>query len=386
MGMKKIVWLTDMDIRGSGYRNVSVPLCKGLSEKGHDVKVIGLQYAGQEHFDPFSIIPVKSLQESFAMIHNFREMWDFDELIVALDIPIQERILATFPDRTFKYTGIFPIEADPLMDTWALLLQQMDRQFIISRFGTEEAHKAGVESAQYIEIGVDIESWRPSTDDEREQIRTSFGLSSNTFSVLTVADNQERKHLSRSMEIFADFLYNYPNVNRSIVEKKNLVPKVDARYSLVTREHNPVGWDLRSYARELGISNQFMVFERGIEFDKFWSLYAMSDAFLLTSKAEGLGMPILEAMAIGLPCIGTDCTGIREHLADNHGYLIKPDYIHIDPFGNENRYFASRKHGVALLKKLYKGKKPNIANAIRYAEKRTWQSAIDKLHEALLCE
>lgn len=382
---KKIVWLTDMDLAGSGYRNVSVPLCRGLSEKGHDVKVIGLQYKGQEHFDSFSIIPARGLQESFAMIHNFREMWDFDELIVALDIPIQERLLATFPDRIFKYTGIFPIEADPLIDTWALLLQQMDRQFIISRFGTEEAHKAGVESAQYIEIGVDTESWRPPTGEEREQIRESFGLSKDTFSVLTVADNQERKHLSRSMEIFADFLYDYSGVNRDIIEKKGLEPKIDARYSLVTREHNPVGWQLRDYARYLGISAQFMLFERGIEFDKFWSLYAMSDAFLLTSKSEGLGMPILEAMAIGLPCIGTNCTGMRESLSENRGYLIDTDYIHVDPFGNGNRYFASRKHGVGLLKRLYKGKKPNINNAMKYVQERDWQNAVDKLHGALLC-
>jgi glycosyltransferase involved in cell wall biosynthesis len=382
--MSKVVWLTDMDIKGSGYRNVSIPLCQGLSEKGYDVKIIGLQYKGQEHFDPFSIIPARNLQESFAMIHNFREMWGFDELIVALDIPIQEVILATFPDRKFKYTGIFPIESDPLIDTWALLLQQMDRQFIISRFGTEEAHKAGVESVEYIEIGVDTESWRPPTDEEREQIRTSFGLSSNTFSVLTVADNQERKHLSRSMEIFADFLYNHSNVNRKIIEEKNLVPKVDARYSLVTREHNPVGWQLRDYARYLGISAQFMLFERGIEFDKFWSLYAMSDAFLLTSKAEGLGMPILEAMAVGLPCIGTNCTGIAEHLCNKRGYLIDVDYVHVDPFGNGNRYFASRKHGVELLKKLYRGRKPNIANAVKYAQERKWQYAVDKLHGVLL--
>ncbi len=384
--MKKIVWLTDADLRGSGYRNLSFPLCRGLSERGHDVKVIGLQYAGQEHFDPFSIIPVRNLQESFAMIHNFREMWDFDELIVALDIPIQERLLATFPDRTFKYTGIFPIEADPLIDTWALLLQQMDRQFIISRFGTEEAHKAGVESAQYIEIGVDTESWRPPTDEEREQIRTSFGLSSKTFSVLTVADNQERKHLSRSMEIFADFLYDYPCVNRDIIEAKGLEPRIDARYSLVTREHNAVGWQLRDYAKWLGISAQFMLFERGIEFDKFWSLYAMSDAFLLTSKSEGLGIPILEAMAVGLPCIGTDCTGIAESLAEGRGYLIDTDYVHVDPFGNGNRYFASRKHGVEMLKKIYKGKKPDIANAMKYVESRDWQNAVDVLNEALLCE
>jgi glycosyltransferase involved in cell wall biosynthesis len=80
----------------------------------------------------------------------------------------------------------------------------------------------------------------------------------------------------------------------------------------VTREHNPVGWKLRDYAQEIGISENFMIFERGMSHRDLWVTYAISDVFLLPSKAEGLGMPLLEAMAVGIPCIATNCAIVRE--------------------------------------------------------------------------
>jgi glycosyltransferase involved in cell wall biosynthesis len=110
----------------------------------------------------------------------------------------------------------------------------------------------------------------------------------------------------------------------------------------------------------------------------------MSDAFLLTSKAEGLGLPILEAMAVGLPCVGTNCTGIRESLLENRGYLIDADYVHVDPFGNGHRYFPSRKHGVELLEKIYRGDLPDVKKAREYVENRDWNKAVDQLDGELM--
>lgn len=381
---KKVVWLTDLDIKGSGYRNLSIPLCRGLAERGHDVKAVGLKYKREEHREPFSIIPADNFQQSNGIIHNLGNFWNFDALIVALDIPVQEKIIETFPDLSSRYFGIFPVESDPLCASWAMVLQQMDKPFVISRFGTNEAHKAGVKKAEYLEVDIDSEAWKQPSKEERDRIRMSFGLSDDSFSVLTVADNQERKLLSRSMEIFADFLYDYNGVNAKIVKEEELEPKVDAQYSLVTREHNPVGWSLRDYAKRLGISNHLMIFERGIEFSKLWALYAMSDVFLLTSKAEGLGMPILEAMSVGLPCVGTNCTGIRENLSEGRGHLIDYDYVHVDPFGNTKRYFASREHGVEQLRRIYNGDLPDLKKAREYVEKRDWNHAVDKIHEELM--
>jgi len=48
------------------------------------------------------------------------------------------------------------------------------------------------------------------------------------------------------------------------------------------------------------------------------------DAFVLSSKREGMPVSVLEAAAAGIPVVTTDVGGIREVLADGHTALIVP--------------------------------------------------------------
>ncbi|MGL5357205.1 MAG: glycosyltransferase [Cetobacterium sp.] len=59
-----------------------------------------------------------------------------------------------------------------------------------------------------------------------------------------------------------------------------------------------------------------------LDVEKF---YSSSDIFLLTSRTEGFGLVLLEAMQNGLPIVAFDCpTGPRELIVDKeNGYLIK---------------------------------------------------------------
>jgi glycosyltransferase involved in cell wall biosynthesis len=373
-----IAVITDMDQRGSGYMNIMSALCTGLATKGYDIKIAGLGYQGEEHLFPFSIIPAQNIQETLGIIQNLFNLWreegqpGFDALIVALDIPLQERIIqAIGDDKPFKYIGIMPVEADPLCLSWAMVLMQMDKCLIISEFGANEARKVGVD-AEHIQIGIDTESWRLPEKGEKKEIRKALGIDEEAFVVLTVADNQERKFLSRAMEIYSGFAQD----------------KTDTKYILVTREHNKVGWKLRDLAQELKISDKLMIFERGMSFTDLWMLYIASDVFLLTSKAEGLGMPLLEAMATGVIVLGTSCTAIRELINKGNGFLIRYDYSIRDPFGNGRRYYADRENGIKLLEKLYwkvlsTSSDETKQEARKYVETRQWSITIDQLDKAL---
>jgi len=370
MDRKRILLLSDLDMIGSGYFNIATPLASGLSEI-YDIKALGLGYAGNEHNYPFSIIPVKDFQEVFAMLGNLHNLWTFDVMITALDIPIQRNVLKNISSRPFKYIGIMPIEADPLCLSWSMVLMQMDKSFIISNFGMEEAKKAGIDSVEHLKVGIDTDSWRVPTEEEKRKIRQSmFGVEDDTFIVLTVADNQERKNLARAMEIFAKFNKKVPH----------------SKYVMVTKEHAPVGWQLRDYAQELGINNNYLIFERGLPFKELWSIYAGSDAFLLTSKAEGLCMPVLESMAVGIPVAATDCTAVGELVSAGRGWGIKYDYTYRDPFGNGRRYLASIKSGVECLLEIYDLDnlvKERVATAHRFVNELKWEVAVDQVSKSI---
>ena len=52
------------------------------------------------------------------------------------------------------------------------------------------------------------------------------------------------------------------------------------------------------------------------------TLYCACDAFVLASRGEGWGRPYMEAMAMGLPTIGTGWGGNRAFMTESNSYLI----------------------------------------------------------------
>lgn len=51
-------------------------------------------------------------------------------------------------------------------------------------------------------------------------------------------------------------------------------------------------------------------------------IYKAADAFVLPSRGEGWGRPIVEAMAMSLPVIATNWSGPTEYLTEENGYPI----------------------------------------------------------------
>lgn len=371
---KNIVIITDMTVKGSGYKNIGVAIGTGLSEAGHTVKILGLEYKGEEHFFPFSVIPCANMQLAHAMINNLYVTDKFDILIVAMDVPIQKAFLRMWEQvktnlqAHSEYWGIFPIESDPVSGSHAFELMKMDKRFVISEFGVQELSKSGVSSI-HLPIGVDTESWKIPTKEERKMLRDAFGIVDNEFVILTVADNQERKFLSRTAQIIHHFKENNPD---------KLV-----RWVLVTRIHSLIGWNISDLKIEYGLENT-LDFDRGISFQELWGLYAMSDCFLLTSKAEGLGIPVLEAMSVGIPVAATNCTGMKESMEKGGGFPIDYEtynYRWIDPFGNQTRYFADVESGANQLRNIEEGNgvKEQTTMARGYVETLSWKKTVETL-------
>jgi glycosyltransferase involved in cell wall biosynthesis len=65
------------------------------------------------------------------------------------------------------------------------------------------------------------------------------------------------------------------------------------------------------------ISDKRIIFVGRVERDDIWSFYKDSDAFVLLSRSEALGLVFWEAMYMYLPVIGRDVEGIRESVGEN---------------------------------------------------------------------
>lgn len=356
----KILVLSHLSVVGSGYNNLILPILEELHKYNHEIKVIGLENKGEEHNFPFSIFPVPSadLKSAMAIAQNVLNLWHFDVFIVALDIPMQEMVLKMVgASRPFKYIGILPIEAPPLCMSWAMVLMQMDKAFIISKFGTEEAQRRGLTNAEYLELGIDKNIWHSVSAEERSKLRAAFGIEEDEFVVLSVGDNQERKNLDALLLSFKYFVEEHPEVKAKLI--------------LVTRINLPVGWKLDELANEYKILDKLVLLERGLPFKELFGIYALSDVFILTSKAEGLGLPLLEALAMKLPCIATDCTGMREVLDDGRGVLVSEIMTYRDPFGNGIRWMIDYKQAAGVLYKIY-NRECDIDFG-NFVELRTWE-------------
>lgn len=333
--MKKVLWLTDYPEQGSGYKTITKPICTGLSNAGYDVKLVAISNQGSEHWENFSIIPVATAQEAFAALNNLCILWKPDVLIVALDIPLQQQFQARVASLGVKYIAITPMENGPLLSSWAASLSSMDAVFFISELGRQEAIKAGLENAQHLKIGLDPKNWYPSSTEEKGHVRRNMGFLSDEVVILTVADNQERKNLWAGMKIIS-----------RLKEKR---PDLKLKYVLVTREYSPYGYNLMEMANSMGIQSEVVIFERGMPDAQLRLLYVCADAFLLPTKAEGLGLPVLEALMCGVKCVATDTGAMTEMLADGVGWLVPVEYSFIDVFGNSKRDMISIEEGVNKL-------------------------------------
>ncbi len=116
----------------------------------------------------------------------------------------------------------------------------------------------------------------------------------------------------------------------SIEERKNMMLAVKALHLLpqdialvVVGRYTPYADSLWRYAEENGLSER-LVMLHDVPDDHLPPIYRRAEAFVYPSRYEGFGIPIIEAISMGLPVVA--CTGsCLEEAGGPHSIYVDPD-------------------------------------------------------------
>jgi glycosyltransferase involved in cell wall biosynthesis/GT2 family glycosyltransferase len=210
-----------------------------------------------------------------------------------------------------KRVGWTMFESDRLPAGWADSLNRLDEVWVPSEFNRRTFSAAGVDPAR-------IHVVPGSVDASRYGFGLPFPLpgSRKGTTFLSVFQWARRKGWDVLLRAWAEAFE----------------PQADVR--LVLRCH-PFGKDappmrdrFLASLEELGLSEAKMapivLLDGFVSESEMPSLYLASDVFVLPSRGEGWGLPYLEAMASGKPCIATAWGASMDFLNEENAWLASP--------------------------------------------------------------
>lgn len=102
--------------------------------------------------------------------------------------------------------------------------------------------------------------------------------------------------------------------------------KSNKKVNLFIYGNGPERDNLENIIQEYNLNEQ--IFLMGLVDRKELAIkMAESDCFVLASKSETFGLAYVEAMAMGLPIIGTMCGGPEDYISENNGVLVPVDSV-----------------------------------------------------------
>ncbi|OZM79404.1 glycosyltransferase [Pseudonocardia sp. MH-G8] len=175
---------------------------------------------------------------------------------------------------------------------------EVQRGYLVDQLGFPES------KIEVIENGVDPARFRPPPPGERARVARELGISPTGPTIGILAVLRPEKDHSTALHAMRTVLDEIP----------------DARLVLIG--DGPARGALEQLAEELGIARS-VVFA-GARSDVA-PLLAVVDVVLLSSYTECFPLAVLEAMACGLPVVGTDVGGVPEMIDDGTtGRLVPP--------------------------------------------------------------
>jgi glycosyltransferase involved in cell wall biosynthesis len=205
-------------------------------------------------------------------------------------------------------------ETDSLPGGWAEQVARFDRVWVPSEFNVRTFAGAGVprEKLRVFAPTLDFAALRGRT--------TPLALPAAAWGMrfLSVFDFSERKGWRTLIDAWADSFEPADDVSL-VIKSSGFVMGVD-----------DAGERIDAYVGERRTA-PIVVIDRSLSSAEMAGLYRAVDAFVLPSRGEGWGRPLMEAMAVGLPTIGPRWGGSLSFMSDENSFLVDGDVVAVAP-------------------------------------------------------
>jgi glycosyltransferase involved in cell wall biosynthesis len=268
--------------------------------------------------DNITIVPVPFL-------HNSLKDKNFSPFLLVYSL-----LLPLIHYRILKNVGI--LKTNQMSGSWAAVIAKiLHREKLVVRTGytwSIFAYRINPESFKRVIIriieriaylfsdGIIVSSWN-----DIEYLKKNYTFKKNIVVIPNYIDTDVFKPLN--MQKKNDSICFIGRLNK----QKNLFFLLEAMvglpYKLTIIGSGDNKESLEKYAREKGIKAEFLGSIPNNELPKMLNQH---EVFILPSLYEGMPKALLEAMACGISCIGTNVEGIREIIThQENGYLCETD-------------------------------------------------------------
>ena len=289
----------------SGYGELSRLIISGLHEAGADLAIqpIILESGGSKISD------FGTTSELLTKLLKVKKQDSGVNIICTIP-----RLFSGYKKQNMLNVGITMFEGSSLPAGWATACNEMDMLIVPSQWNKAIFKESG--------ITIPIEVWLPGMRSSIKSVESNSALQ-DKYRFYSIFEWTERKNPSGLLKAYWSAFSGRSDVQLTIKtsrkqhssEQTFVLAEIDKIKKSVNLPHYP---------------------EIKLIFDKLSSssmqqLHIENDCFVLPHRCEGLGLPLMEAMAIGNPTIATGYSGNLEFMNNDNSYLL--DYQLAPIFG-----------------------------------------------------
>ncbi len=306
--LPQIIWTGPL-LDPSGYAEEGREFVMGLDAIGVNVRASPLEWCTRK--------VDLTARESAVMDRLIRKQEDEHPIRIFHVQPVHWRLSESARYRI----GRTMCETDRIPECWVNTCNSVDEVWVPCQHNIETFSYSGVNRNKLVKMpeGINVERYQ-------RRIAPLSIAGARRFNFLSVLEWSRHKGWDVLVRAFAAEFRSY--------ERVALILKTGAAGGQsVSKIRQAIAAELRSVGLGATLPPHIVVIACKLPAEEMPALYRAADAFVLPSRGEGWCRPLMEAMLMGLPAIGTRWSGPLEFMNDDNSYLVDCSVVDVPAAG-----------------------------------------------------